>query len=387
MKRSIKPGDDVDYSLYNFDTHEFVCSSHINDNYIRKFINEKGSIGKCTYCNKNRTVIELAEVLKVIVVGIDYLFEDPVEFKYLDNEAETGFDGDNFYFDELFYERLGLEIKNSKLSEHIFKYLDNISLYYYKDEYGSYSEYLSDLWQLFKYTVKHRARFVFYYKEIFRENHLSDPVSILNDVQASIQNFKLFRKISNTEKLYRCRQHKTTNEIKEAKDLSSPPDHLCKAYNRMSAVGISMFYCSTDEKLCIQEVVDNKDLSKPFFTTAYFTSKSDLNLVDLTNLPSIPSIYDAENNKYIDTIYFLQEFIEDISKPIDPLDTLIEYIPTQVVTEYIRFNPVLNADGIIYPSSKGEALENIVLFKNQEECLDELVFNEHSITTKQIIKV
>lgn len=247
--------------------------------------------------------------MKLIVVGIDYLFEDPNEFKYYDKDAETGFDGDNFYFEELFYERLDLEIVESKLSDDIFNYLNNDSLYYSKDEYGSHSEYLSDLWQLFKTTVKHKARYVFYYTGVFSEYNLSDPISILTDVQESIQKFKLFRNLSASEPLYRCRQHQLKNEVKEAKDLASPPNILCKAHNRMSAVGISMFYCSTNKKVCIDEVVDEKDLSKPFYTTGYFTDKSDLNLVDLTNLPSIPSIYDADNNKYRDTIFFLQKFI------------------------------------------------------------------------------
>ncbi len=183
MKKNIKPGDDVDYSLYNLDADEFVCSDHIDDNYIRTHIKTNGAIGKCTYCKKKKTVIELSEILKLIVVGISYLFEDPNEFKYLDDEAETGFDGDNFYFYELFYDRLDLEITESKLSDDIFNYLNNDSLYYSKDEYGSHSEYLSDLWGLFKNTVKHKARFVFYYKDVFSEFHLTDPIVILRDVQ------------------------------------------------------------------------------------------------------------------------------------------------------------------------------------------------------------
>ena len=380
----MKFGDDVDYSLYNFDSTEFVCDDHINEDYIQNFINVNGTVGKCTFCKKRRKVVELSEVLKLIVVGIKYLFEDPNEFKYYDKEAETGFDGDNFYFEELFYERLDLEIIDSKLSDDIFKYLNNDSLYYSKDEYGSHSEYLSDLWQLFKTTIKHKARFVFYYKDVFSEFHLSDPVGVLTDVQESIQKFKLFRKVLASECLYRCRQHQLENEVKEAKDLSSPPDDLCRANNRMSPVGISMFYCSTDKKVCMDEVIVEKNRSRPYYTTGYFTGKSDLNLVDLTNLSSIPSIYDSENNKHRDILFFLKEFIADISKSVNPSDSSIEYISTQVVTEYIRFNPTLNADGIIYPSSKGNSKENIVLFKNQEQCLSDLIFYPKSLSTNQI---
>lgn len=83
--------------------------------------------------------------------------------------------------------------------------------------------------------------------------------------------------------------------------------------------------------------------------------------------------------------YFFYKNSSDISKPVNPLDSSIEYIPTQIVTEYIRFNPNLKADGIIYPSSKGKSMENIVLFKNQEECLSDLIFYPLSLTTEKIV--
>ena len=379
-----KSGDDVDYSLYNFEADENVCDSHISDDFIKSFIKNHGSSGKCTYCGKTKKLVGLSEILKLIVVGINYLFEDPNEFKYYDNEAETGFDGDNFYFEELFYERLDLEITNDKLSTDIFEHLNNTSLYYLKDEYGSHSEYLSNLWQLFKDTVKHRARFVFYYEDVFKEFNLSDPINILKDVQKSIQDFQLFRKLFPSENIYRCRQHALYDEVKEAKDLSSPPDYCCKVNNRMSAVGISMFYCGLNEKVCIDEVVNKAETAQLYFTTGYFKSKKELNLIDLTNLPSIPSIYDEENNRHRDTIFFLKAFIEDISKPIKPSDSSIEYVPTQIVTEYIKFNPVLKADGIIYPSSKMKSYENIVLFMNQEESLINLDFFLASLKTNKI---
>lgn len=377
--------DNLDNHLYNFEAEGLVCANHINDNFIRKFVNKNGTKAKCTYCSKINRVIELSELLKLIVVGINYLFEDPNEFKYYDDEAETGFDGDNFYFEELFFERLDLEILNEKLSNDIFEHLNNTSLYYLKDEYGSHSEYLSDLWELFKTTVKHRARYVFYYENIFNKYNLSDPINILNDVQKSIQDFQLFRKISPSENLYRCRQHSLENEIKVENNISSPPDNCCITNNRMSAVGVSMFYCSFNEQICIDEAVNTINYPKPYYyTTCYFKNKFELNLVDLTNLPTIPSIYDEKNNKYRDTIFFLKEFLEDISKPINPSDSSIEYVPTQIVTEYIKFNPALKADGIVYPSSRNKSLENIVLFKNQEESLRDLNFCLKSLKTTKV---
>src|SRR5437764_324409 len=96
----------IENYLYNFDSDEHVCNAHINDGFIKKFINANGVLNECAYCKKKKRVIELSKILKLIVVGINYLFEDPVQFKYFDKEAETGYDGDNFYFEDLFYNRL-----------------------------------------------------------------------------------------------------------------------------------------------------------------------------------------------------------------------------------------------------------------------------------------
>lgn len=377
-------GDDVDYSLYNFDADKRVCNSHINDAFFKKIIKGSTTNANCDYCNKVKPVIELSELLRLIVIGIGYLFEDPNNFKYLDKESETGFDGDNFYFEEMFSERLNLEITDNNLYEDIYKHLYNDSLYYRKDEYGSHTEYLFDLWKIFKQTVKHKARYVFYFEETFRDFRLGDPINILHDVQKAINNFNLFREIIPSDKLYRCRQHKELAEVKEAKDICSPPDCYCNTNNRMSAIGISMFYGSLNKEVCINEVVNTSDTTRPFYSLGYFKSKKKLKLVDLTKLPTIPSIYDEKKNHYIDTILFLKEFIKDISKPVIVSDSAIEYVPTQVVTEYIKFNPDLKADGIIYPSSKGKSLENIALFKNYEECLRDLDFSLPSLRVKKI---
>lgn len=379
-----KFGDDVDYSLYNLDADEMVCNSHIRDEFFKKLIKGSATTAKCDYCNKVKPVVKLSELLRLIVVGINYLFEDPNEFKYLDKESETGFDGDNFYFEEMFEERLNLEITDENLHNDIYEHLDNDSLYYWKDEYGSHTEYLSDLWKIFKETVKHKARYVFYYEETFRDIRLGDPINILHDVQKAVQDFSLFRKIIPSDKLYRCRQHTEPDEVKEAKDISSPPDWCCKTNNRMSAIGISMFYGSLNEQVCIDEVVNTSDATKPYYSTGYFKSNKELKLVDLTKLPTVPSIYDEKKNHYIDTIFFLKEFIEDLSKPVTASDSATEYVPTQVVTEYIKFNPSLKADGIIYPSSKGKSLENIVLFKDYEECLRDLNFSLSSLRVKKV---
>jgi len=88
----------------------------------------------------------------------------------------------------------------------------------------------------------------------------------------------------------------------------------------------------------------------------------------------------------IETLFFLKDFVTDILKPIDENDVIIDYIRTQIVTEYITFNPNLKVDGLIYPSSKDNEKENSVLFMDHEESIKNLTFYPKSIQIKNITK-
>lgn len=380
-----KPGDDFDVEIYNFNTTEFVCANHFQDSFINKKIKEVGSKGICSYCNKNRIVVELSELLKLIVIGIEYLFEDPNDSRYYNKDGIHGFDGNTFDFYDLWYEDyLDLRIENNKLIEDIYSYLSNDTLYCYKDEYTSESDYLDSIWTEFKETVKHNARFVFHFKGLFKGSDYSDPIDILNKVQNSILKFNLISELPANTILYRARQHSKPKEISKAYEMASTPVFLSKANGRMNPAGISMFYCSRSKGLTSKEVVDFNDTKKPYYTTAIFRNNEILRLVDLSFLPPLGSVFDETTNRERETLTFLKDFISDISKPIDYNDSIIEYIPTQIVTEYIRFNPKLNVDGIIYPSSKDNSQYNIVLFYNHDESLEKLTFSTNSLKTLKI---
>lgn len=384
-KRNIKPGNDVDFELYDLDTTESVCSQHIKDDYIKKFIQKNGTKGQCDYCDKKINVIELYKVLELLITGIDYLYEDPANSRYLNKEGLHGFDGNTFDFYDLWYEDyLDLRIESTELFEDIYKYLKNDSLYCYIDEYGSETDFLNGSWSHFKRIVKHKARYVFHFNNVFSNHNLVDPILILDKVQNSIIKFNLITELKENSTLYRCRQHTTKNEVNLEKHLASTPLIFSKSNGRMNPAGISMFYCSKSKDLTIKEVVDFTDKSKPFYTTGIFRNNEKLNLVDLTNIPIAGSIFDSSANIDIDTIAFLNGFIEDITKPIDSADSIIEYIPTQIVTEYIRFNPKLNVDGIIYPSSKDNSLKNIVIFYDHDESIENLNFSKSSLKTESI---
>ena len=79
---------------------------------------------------------------------------------------------------------------------------------------------------------------------------------------------------------------------------------------------------------------------------------------------------------------FLRSFHDEISKPVDPNDEAIDYIPTQVFSEYLRYIQKTDSgkkyDGIIYKSSL-TTKKNIVLFYDNKTSEDVLILNNIEI--------
>ena len=78
---------------------------------------------------------------------------------------------------------------------------------------------------------------------------------------------------------------------------------------------------------------------------------------------NIPSVFDctvSRQEQYRSV--FLAGFARDIAKPIVRDERVHQdYVPTQVVTEFIRFVLRPSADGVAYPSARADGT-NVVLF-------------------------
>ena len=131
----------------------------------------------------------------------------------------------------------------------------------------------------------------------------------------------------------------------------------------MSPAGISMFYASFDKKTLMRECVGD---GSSVMIVGKFKTKKSLRVIDLTMIPTTSFWMERwQENR------FLHQFDEEVTKPVNPEDkNHLQYIPTQVITEYFRYMfrdaKGLPIDGLIYGSSKTKE-RNIVLFCNQLE--------------------
>ena len=149
----------------------------------------------------------------------------------------------------------------------------------------------------------------------------------------------------------------------------------------MSPAGIPMFYGSLDAKTAIAETYDKKGIIKSYVTVATFKTLKAFKVLDLTSLPEMPSLFDPSKRHFRAPFIFIRSFLADFSKPIERDGREhIEYVPTQVVTEYFRHIVRDEAGdivrGIVYPSARRKKGKSCVLFFENKDCVQDTVTDE-----------
>ena len=97
-------------------------------------------------------------------------------------------------------------------------------------------------------------------------------------------------------------------------------------------------------------------------------------VLDLTDIPAIPGLFerDPEVGQEVSrrALTFLQHVADQISRPITRDDRIhIEYVPTQVVTEFLRARVKWRGkaiDGVKYASAAHPGHASYVLFANRD---------------------
>jgi hypothetical protein len=210
-------------------------------------------------------------------------------------------------------------------------------------------ERLSYSWERFCEFIKHERRFFFLSGESYVRkdeigDRLFDPREILKAIAKRCLELGLIRSLSAGTSVYRVRRQTGPHPFKSALELAAPPPQAAIQTNRMSPAGVVMTYLAEDERTALRETADR---GRHRYVIGEFALSRDLPVLDLTAVPSTPSIFDLGMASARDSIRFLRAFTRDLSKPIARDDRIhVEYIPSQVVTEYVRVSPELREAGI-----------------------------------------
>jgi hypothetical protein len=135
--------------------------------------------------------------------------------------------------------------------------------------------------------------------------------------------------------------------------MMAPPAELATA-GRANPRGISYLYCAIDEPTCIAEIRPWKGAT---VTVAHIIPKKKLKLVGLFSDPISPFDFESPY-EILEIDKILSSFIQELSTPVDPNKSEIEYLPTQYITELIKTK---GFDGIFFDSAMGPG-NNVVIF-------------------------
>lgn len=355
-----------------------VCSNHFEDRSIRDFIRKVGKVTPCNYCKRKFAIAaDLDDVASFLEKGFSAFYDESANWlPYISSEG--GYQGQTFTTGDLLREHVEFQEYSDKLFTDLNFQISDYA-WCYDDPFGdTISERMLFDWKAFKTFVLHKSRYTFFLlKRDSFYNYEIDVAEILSEIGELINKYHLVHTINPGTILHRCRQHDASVFLLNAEDISSPPNDAATLSNRMSPAGISMFYGSFDEETAIRETIVTSDNTRPFYTIGKITPNRELLIVDFNKLPPIPSIFDERKRKNYYPLLFLHQFVGDLSKPIsrDGREH-IEYVPTQIVTEYIRYKfsktSRKNIDGIIFPSSRNPGHASCVLFLDHEESLKAL---------------
>ncbi|EPL16054.1 RES domain protein [Pseudomonas sp. CF161] len=354
----------------------YVCARCIQDQGLKKFIRRDRSPGTCSYCHKSVKVSAMDSVIEHVVNSLCLEWGDPANEGLPYEPREGGWQGDVYNIWEL------LDDVGPDCPEEI---LDTIAGAIHdtgwceRDPYSlPVDKILVYGWQSFSRFIIHTARFVFY-KAVNPaydgdQHDEMNPVDILETLGRVVRDLGLIDTVPAGEKIYRVRIVNQDEVKTQAKDLGPPPAERANMPNRMSPVGIPMFYGAFDLNTAIRETYEPSGAEGKKAASGEFTAVRNLRVVDLSKSFFIPSLFDPELQNLRNYYRFMSNFISDFTKPIERSERAhADYVPTQVVTEYFRHvyrtDDGAQIDGIIYPSSK-TGQKAIVIFADSAACIN-----------------
>lgn len=347
---------------------EFVCSDCFEDEGLCKFIESCAESTKCSFCGTEDEHPIAADIHKVT----EY-FRECVERDYDDaanhlsyESAEGGYQGRFWDSYDLIRDELELDLApddSDDLFQRLLESLDDI-IWCEINPYSLNSfEIAKFSWDEFSRVVKHGRRY-FFGDHRPADRELLTPVRLLDRIVEFAEFQELFIELTPEIPLFRARSNKSDSPWTKPQDLGPPPPEKARQ-SRMSPAGISMLYVSDKPQTALAEIrTDCGEVSVGCFRV----TRSAL-ILDLSNIPPIPSLFDCRFDSR-KVLQFLHSLRKEISRPICQDDLVhIEYVPTQIVTEYLKSFPSIGGraiEGIKYPSSVSLGHWSAVLFATQQ---------------------
>lgn len=358
-----------------------VCPRCIQHSSLAAYISANASIEECTYCGrewKRPRAMPLSELLAHMRERIEMEYEDAANSVGYES-AEGGYQLSTMDGYELLDE-FGLcwDLDDENLRDDLAADFMNTS-WVHKNPYSLTEESARRIgWEEFVHLIKHRVRYLQFSLDHEHDDEVTAPAEMLDELGELFRTHDLVSVLKAGTELVRVRLHEPGKMPANTRDeFGPPPIDKARFANRMSPAGVSMLYAALDETTALAETYVRHDGKPAEATIATFRLTQDLNVLNLVDLPGVPTIFDSdEENLYRAALGFLHDFNNDFTKPIakDGREH-IDYVPSQVITEFVRYRlagklgkPV---HGILYRSARRASGLGCVLFYAHEDLVDE----------------
>lgn len=359
----------------------FVCTACVDDDALKRLIKSASESSRCDYCGqsssaKHPIAAPVDIVLEAVFEGLRSEYGDPTEELPYDS-GEGGFQGEVVDIYDLLRDH---EVtSNEELFDEVVG--AGHQEYWCQRDYFSLrpDQEIAASWENFCEIVKHQTRYLF----TLPENDGPDPPDerrippsmMLDALGGWMRAAGLVATVRASAGLFRARVHPPDRVYSTAVQLGPPPVESARFSNRMSPAGIPMFYAADDPDTALAETYDPNRTEPVVGTIATFQLSRDVKVLDLAKLPIVPSLFDASRRGQRPFARFLKGFVDSLSEPIEKDGREhIHYVPTQIVTEYVRrcFQDESDAPvaGIRYSSSRHAGGVCYVLFVGQNDCAE-----------------
>jgi len=346
-----------------------VCDECVDDEYLKSIIRLNANKQECDFCGRktrSHSAAPVATLMEPISSAVFYYYNEPSGacLPY----AEGGYLFDTIGTDDVLMS-IGLEC-----NDELFKVISKAFVHdAWVDTAGGHwasshqNEILSQSWNNFVEVVKHEVRYFFSRIPTSTESGSQEysPLQLLSVLSHLIQELGLVNTFPIGTSLFRVRERDEGADWELNQELMGAPPSDRAAAGRMNPAGISYLYLAFEQETALAEVLDGPPCSAAI---ARFEVQREIFVLNLTSLPQLPSIFDDSCREHGEGLLFLKRFVTEISKPVrkDGREH-IEYVPSQVVSEYFALAFRANGqqlDGIAYPSAVHPGGKNLVLFPN-----------------------
>jgi hypothetical protein len=361
--------------MFDFDDEPYVCTSCIPERGLHEYVESRAISKRCDFCgrrSRNSFAAPLVEIAAYIQECMLAEYDEAGNCLSYES-AEGGFLGRTFDTEDLISGLVDLpnDEDGTLLKALVGRIGDQV--WCKRDPYGmSEAEVLQFSWEQFCERIKYEQRYFFLAQTPDdSSDDLLSPADMLEELARWVRELDLVVSVPAGTRFFRARFEKPGETLSRPSELGPPPRECATQSNRMSPPGIVMFYASDNPGTALRETVS----ASGTFVVAEFEVTKDVRMLDLTRIPPVPSLFEpvpemAEYNPR-PVLIFLHMFTTDLAKPRARDDRVhIEYVPTQVVTEFFRTmfkDHQGSIDGIRYASSRHLSNLSVVLFASRED--------------------